>query len=69
MRTWEIHRGCAQQAVLAESEAKRNRHAAELETIRVSRQQAEAQLAAAEAKLKATHAALGQVRAHVLLFE
>ncbi len=55
--------------MLAESEAKRNRHAAELETIRVSRQQAEAQLAAAESKLKATHAALGQVRAHVLLFE
>ena len=50
------------QAVLAESEAKRNRHAAELEAIRISREQAEAQLAAAQAKLKATQAVLGQVR-------
>ncbi len=46
--------------MLAESEAKRNRHAAELEAICVSRNQVEAQLAAAEAKLQHTQAALNQ---------
>jgi hypothetical protein len=49
------------QAVLAESEAKRSRHLQELENIRVSREQMEAQLAQAEAKLRATQAALGEV--------
>lgn len=47
--------------MLAESEAKRNRHLAELESIRVSREQVEAQLAAAQAKLAQTQAALAQV--------
>ena len=50
------------QAVLAESEARRNRHAQELEDIRASRKQVEAQLAAAEAKLAATQVALAKVR-------
>ncbi len=49
------------QAVLAESEARRSRHLQELEGIRASREQVEAQLAAAEAKLNATQAALAQV--------
>jgi len=49
------------QAVLAESEAKRNRHLQELEDIRASREQVEAQLAYAEAKLRATQEALAQV--------
>ena len=50
------------QAVLAESEARRNRHAQELEGIRASREQVEAQLAAAEAKLAATQVAMAKVR-------
>ena len=50
------------QAVLAESEARRNRHAQELEGIRASREQVEAQLAAAEAKLAVTQAAVAKVR-------
>ena len=45
-----------------ESEARRNRHAQELEGIRASRDQVEAQLAAAEAKLAATQAAVAKVR-------
>ncbi len=49
------------QAVLAESEARRSRHLQELEGIRASREQVEAQLAAAEAKLNATQAALAKV--------
>ena len=49
------------QAVLAESEAKRSAHAQELEGIRASREQVEAQLAQAEARLKATQAALAEV--------
>ena len=47
--------------MLAESEARRSRHLQELEGIRASREQVEAQLAAAEAKLNATQAALAQV--------
>ena len=49
------------QAVLSESEAKRNRHLQELEDIRVSREEVEAELAAAESKLKLTQAALAEV--------
>lgn len=49
------------QAVLAESEAKRSAHAQELEGIRASREQVEAQLAQAKARLKATQAALAEV--------
>jgi hypothetical protein len=51
------------QAVLAESEAKRNRHLQELEDIRVSREAVEAQLAEAEARLRATQAALAEAGA------
>lgn len=49
------------QAVLAESEAKRSRHLQDLEGIRASREAVEAQLAHAQAKLRATQAALAQV--------
>ena len=49
------------QAVLAESEARRSRHLQELEGFRASREQVQAQLAAAEAQLSATQAALAQV--------
>ena len=48
--------------MLAESEAKRSAHAQELEGIRASREQVEAQLAQAEARLEATQAALAEVR-------
>ena len=47
--------------MLAESEARRSRHLQELEGFRASREQVEAQLAAAEAQLSATQAALAQV--------
>lgn len=53
--------------MLAESEAKRNRHLQELEDIRLSREQMEAQLAEAEAKLRHTQAALVEVQNPALL--
>ncbi|BDA50927.1 probable Kinesin-like protein KIFC3 at C-terminar half [Coccomyxa sp. Obi] len=55
-----IHPRATVIAVLAEGEAKRNRHAAELEAICASREQVEAQLAAAVAKLQQTQAALNK---------